>query len=207
MSAGGRGRKPRQTAHSGIKTPGFCSVCSISTPNHGSREGDGSQRWEINFIQSTALLSPLTHFCPADFCELGILSLGRFSYISPIGSGVKARLCVPGSRKGLGCLSLYLRRWSSQAAASRGSPHPRISRHPGGREGCVALNAKYQLLREGWRFPVPEDYVSLYGSSYSKGTTAFQRGCFCIFPERREKEGRDSFKTNCVRKGTSLTTN
>lgn len=65
---------------------------------------------------------------------------------------------------------------------------PRISRHPGGREGRVALNANYQLLREESRFPVPEDYVSLYGSSYSKGTTAFQEGYFCTLPKRRRRK-------------------
>lgn len=100
---------------------------------------------------------------------------------------------------------------TSEAAASRRSRcipgislHPGISRHPGGREGCVALNASYQLLREGSRFPVPEDYMSLNGSSYSKETTVFQEGYFCILPKRRRKKIEIPLRQIVLGKGKAL---
>lgn len=102
VSEGIGGRKAWQTAHSGINARVlFCLLHFNSYSLQQRRRRKPAQGNTFHPKHDLALLlSPLTHFFPADFSELGILSLGRFSYISPIRSGTKARQWVLGSRKG-----------------------------------------------------------------------------------------------------------
>lgn len=94
------GQEGWQTAHPGVHGRGLFCLLHLSIPNHGSREGEKPALGNRFHPEHDAalLLSPLTHSCPADFPELSIL--GRFSSISLTCPGVKARQCVPGTRKG-----------------------------------------------------------------------------------------------------------
>lgn len=97
------GQTPPWLIHSGINARVL--FCLLHFNSHSRQQGRRQKPALGNTFHpkhdAALLLSPLTHFCPADFSGLGILSLGRFSYISPV-LGDEGTAVGPGEQEGLG---------------------------------------------------------------------------------------------------------